>query len=46
MFTSEYNKKVFIEISNVIKIVQDENNSFFKKLLSTLCVIMMHPYPL
>ena len=30
MFTSENNKKEFIEISDVIKVVQEENNYFFK----------------
>ena len=33
MFTSENNKKEFIEISDVIKVVQDENNFFFKIII-------------
>ncbi len=30
MFTSQNNKKEYIEISDVIKVVQEENNYFFK----------------
>ena len=33
MFTSENNKKEFIEISDVIKVVQEENNYFFKIII-------------
>ena len=33
MFTSQNNKKEYIEISNVIKVVQEENNYFFKIII-------------
>ena len=33
MFTSENNKKEFIEILDVIKVVQEENNYFFKIII-------------
>ena len=33
MFTSENNKKEFIEIPDVIKVVQEENNYFFKIII-------------
>ena len=33
MFTFENNKKEFIEISDVIKVVQEENNYFFKIII-------------
>ena len=39
MFTSENNKKEFIEISDVIKVVQEENNYFFKIIIKYLSLI-------